>query len=76
MHIHQIIDEVMNLAGMKNDFIYYSMSPFDLQEYVLNHTLPEYSRILPHMEEMIISLRDEDILENTVWTNGLIRNLF
>lgn len=64
VNINQIVDEVMNLAGMKNDFVYYSMTPFDIQEYILDHTLPEYSRILPYVEEMIVSFRTEDILEN------------
>lgn len=66
MNINTVIDEVMNLAGMKNDFVYYSMSPFDLQQYVLDHTLPEYSRILPNVEIVHIKLRDKDILERTL----------
>jgi hypothetical protein len=65
MNIDTVVDEVMNLAGMKNDFVYYSMNPFDLQQYVLDHTLPEFSRILPNVEDVQIHLRDKDILERS-----------
>ena len=65
MNINNVIDEVMNLAGMKNDFVFYSMNPFDLQKYVLDHTLPEYSRILPNVETVTIRLRNKDILEKS-----------
>lgn len=63
MTINDVVNEVMNRLGMRNDYIFYSMDAFDIQEYIENYTLELYSRYRPYVFSTIIYFKEEDILD-------------
>ena len=65
MHMNDLVDSIMNLLGMKNDFVFYSMTPFDIQEYIEKNTLRDFSLLRPYIFDAVVSFPDSDIMEYT-----------
>lgn len=65
LNMTSIVNSVMNLLGMKNDFVFYSMTPYDIQEYIEKNTLKTFSRYRPYIFTTVITLRKEDILDHS-----------
>ena len=66
MNMNTVVNEVMNLLGMKNDFVFYSMTPYDIQDYLENYTLQIYSRYRPYTFNTIVTFRKEDLLDHSL----------
>ena len=68
MHMNELVDSVMNLLGMKNDYVYYSMTPYDIQDYIEKNTLRDFSQLRPYIYDVVVTFPNEDIMEYTKGT--------
>lgn len=66
MNMNTVVNEVMNLLGMRNDFVFYSMTPFDIQDYLEKNTLRVYSRYRPFIFDTVVKFKKEDILDHSL----------